>query len=806
MNKIITFFKPYLNLVFLFIISGIILKLYEFLFYFFKINNISGITIFESFFVIIIVFSLYSILILPIYTVLSFINKKFSLIFSSLLLAIAFLLELGLTIYTQQTGLFMGSDLISRPVSEVMITLKGSSNMILNIVLVVLIISFFVFFTIWLNKKNYFKRVFYFIITISIVFFSSISTIFLKTITIDNTQKNIVSKSWKFFESIIYYEGSDKEDYDIQVEFNEKYLSDFIEITGKKEHINIEYPLERNSSEIADILLPYFDKFEKTPNIVLIIVESLGRDFFGDFSEKTSFTTFLDSLALNGLYWENCLSTSSRSFAWPPSTLASAPHGKRGFQYGNMPKHYSLFSILKNNNYSTNYFYGGDTNFDRQYDFLVAQEVDYIANFLPQMKNFKKNKQANWWGLYDEVLFDESLKYLETIDNTKPQFNVFYTLSNHWPLSTDNEDIKKHFEKKTEEIIKQLTEEKQQIYYPHKDRIASLVYSDYCVENFIKQYVSKKDNKNTIFIITGDHSPGLITNNILSNYRVPLIIWSPYLKNKNKFSNIVSHFSIAPTIISFLQNNYKINVPDKIAWLSDGLDTTALTKERILFLDYDRKVSSMVMNNYFYHGKTIWTSPYLCKIEDNLTLKKIEDTILINEYAYKFDIFKYVNNYVYYNDKLLNIDKKEKYNKIFTYKYDDKILCISPDKKPSERGVDKFNIFPTYYIKNNEYKNIKITLNADISVNKKLWIEQYMRINFNCFGSIYKEIITKFIQDDNIQENKIYKISITKEFPLKDVEDLSSSIYVTTSENDVEWDPDLIITISNIQVKILGKK
>ena len=91
-------------------------------------------------------------------------------------------------------------------------------------------------------------------------------------------------------------------------------------------YVNPDYPFLHQETT-PDVLGNFFNLGDTPPNIVLIIVESLGRAYSGQGAYLGSFTPFLDSLMQKSLYWENCLSTSGRTFQVLPATLASLPFG-----------------------------------------------------------------------------------------------------------------------------------------------------------------------------------------------------------------------------------------------------------------------------------------------------------------------------------------------------------------------------------------------------------------------------------------------------------------------------------------------
>ena len=114
-------------------------------------------------------------------------------------------------------------------------------------------------------------------------------------------------------------------------------------------YVNADYPLLHRENT-PDALGPYFNTGKRSPSLVFIVVESLGRAYSGQNASLGSFTPFLDSLMQKSLYWENNLSTSGRTFQVLPSVLGSLPFGEKGFaEMGDqMPDHLSMISLLKN--------------------------------------------------------------------------------------------------------------------------------------------------------------------------------------------------------------------------------------------------------------------------------------------------------------------------------------------------------------------------------------------------------------------------------------------------------------------------
>jgi len=818
-DKGVTIVKSYLITVILFIFLGFLFKTIE-TFSFSKMQDAVFLTILQSFFNITAIFCLYSLIILPFYLLLRLLGNNIVQIFISVLFALLISLEIGLYIYYTQAGVLMGRELVIRPISEILTTIRNSSNLLVNSILLIIIFAYFITLPFVLKRVKIFNHYLSLIIGIGIIGILSACTFFYQKGENQITNNYLESKSFFFFSSLRTPPVDEMEPEYLffdetgnfgMIEKNKKILKEYIALYNKMAE-DMDYPMERIPSDFPDVLAPFFNKYEKQPNIVIIMVESLGTPFLGKKGKNLSFTPFLDSLASVGLFWKNCLSTTSRTYGVVPSVTGSVPHGMKGFQFGIMPKHLSLFTILKNNNYKTSFFYGGDTNFDSMLDYLTAQEIDHIENHLPQLRSLKKKNKANWWGVHDDVLFAQSLEYIKKLPNDKQKLNVYLTLTTHDPFnSREDKKLKEIYEPKAEKVFLTLNEEQKKFFQPIKGNLPGFMYVDDCIKNFIHNYSKQPDFENTIFIITGDHSYGTHEYN-LHEHSVPLIIWSPLLKTHKIFPNIVSHLAIVPSVVSFLQHNYNIDVPNKLSWCSTGLDTASVfnPSEKVLFLSYERIVKKMVYNQYFFEDQTKWYEKRAFEMDENLDLKKIEDPKLVEQIYSKFKTLKYVNNYVYHNNKLINTDNHfdEEYRIIKGYENTNTLVCTTPDTIPSISGVSEFEIMPVKKIKG-KYNKIKIRLKTDIVINDFVYQDQEMKLNIVCSGEQFKydfsDHITKYILDDEILIGKKYELFIEKEIDVRGLEESSVHIYISTNEYDANWEPNKKITISNIKVIILAK-
>lgn len=409
-----------------------------------------------------------------------------------------------------------------------------------------------------------------------------------------------------------------------------------------------EYPLLHNDNS-SDALTPYIELNEEKPNLVFLIIEGLGRDFTGPSASYGGFTPFLDSLSQKGLYWSNFLSSAGRSFAGLPSIFGSLPYGKNGFnELGpQMPLHHTLVSLLKENAYRTNFFYGGNANFDRQDVFLETQNIDFILDENKFGPGYKRNTNNNKsWGYPDGEVYRRSLELIEKTP-AQPLLNIYFTLSTHEPFDVPDNAL---YEQKINQYISSLPETDRQRYLPYKEVWKSLLYSDESIRQFFTQYVKRPDYANTIFVITGDHRLIPVPEDSrLSRFHVPLLIYSPLVKQQKVFPALSSHLDITPSLVQLLRHYPGMHLPADVHWMGKGLDTAS---------QFHAGYEVPLMRNKntledYIHGTSFLSGNQVYRITEGLQIEPAEGKTHRHLLQKKLDSFQHLNQYVCRQNKLM---------------------------------------------------------------------------------------------------------------------------------------------------------
>lgn len=410
------------------------------------------------------------------------------------------------------------------------------------------------------------------------------------------------------------------------------------------EFTSTEYPLmHKNNSR--DVLGGFFNLNKTTPpNIVILVIEGLSRDFSGDKAYATSFTPFLDSLSTKSLVWDNFLSTAPGTFAAHPAISGSLPYGKKGFSVlPVMPDHLSLINILRANGYWTNFMIGFNPDFDNMGGYIRKQGTDFmLLNYGAKYKKMGVGAEGWTMGYPDDDLYSRSFEVMDSLQKM-PYLNIYHTGTTHEPyLFEQSGAYGKLFDEKMKTIA--VAPGIKRTLKACKKVLITYMFSDDCLQKFFAGYAKRPEYNNTIFFITGDHHIGSFpsTGNI-DDYHVPLIVYSPMLKEPKKFYSVNSHNNLAPTITSLLLNNYKMPYnPAEVHWLGDVLDTCATFRNvhSMPFMLWSRDISDYIYRDYMLsEGQLYKLTPELleepCK---NDSIKKHIIRLLEN--------FKIINSYV----------------------------------------------------------------------------------------------------------------------------------------------------------------
>ncbi len=563
------------------------------------------------------------------FTLLYVLSKKVAHVTFIILGSLTVLIQVALSQYFIQSFVPLGADLWSYSWADIQQTVGASGGLtITSVIGLFFVIGLSLFILIKLPRRLMANDgiVVFFILLITVAGIRDLNKVTEALLPGREYSNNLsLNKSYYFYSSS--YNRFFPKDLEEDI-YRDDYQSDGILADTEIDTKN--YPFLHRTDSTKNVLGDFFSQEDSMPpNIVILMVEGLGRAFSNQNAYLGSFTPFLDSLSGKSLYWENFLSTGGRTFTVLPSLLASLPFGNSGFtELGDqMPAHLSIANLLRYNGYKTAFFYGGDASFDNMKPFLKKTGVENIFDETSFPTNgyqrLPKSSSGFSWGYDDASLYRHMLSKT-TEDSTKPHLSVILTVATHSPfLINDQQEYIDRFEKRMGEL--KFSAAQKRNYRNYTDQYASILYADQSIKEFINAYSKRQDFKRTVFIITGDHRmPEIPMSTKLDRYHVPMMIYSPMLNKAEKFAAVSSHFDIAPTITAWLKYSYGLTIPNITSWLGTGIDTGSVFRNNhsIPLKQTKPELIDFVRGSYMLNGDDLFKISSTMDLEPDLTTEK----------------------------------------------------------------------------------------------------------------------------------------------------------------------------------------
>lgn len=323
------------------------------------------------------------------------------------------------------------------------------------------------------------------------------------------------------------------------------------------------------------------------PNIVILIVESLGREYIGAFNEDKniknyiSYTPFLDSLSRESLIFPNSFANGRQSIHGMSSILAGIPALKDAFTsspYSNQ-KIQSIVSIANELGYETSFYHGAPNG---SMGFLGFSN---ILGFKHYFGKTEYNNDADWdgiWSIWDEPFLQY---FAKNTGKKQPFMATVFTASSHHPFNIPDQ-YKGKFKKGFVEIHEPIQ------------------YTDYSLKKYFETAKKQPWFSNTIFVITGDHTNQTYYDEYhkaMNNFAVPIIFYSPnpIYKLKGKNNELAQQMDIYPTLAELMGYNKPIR-----SW---GRSLISTHKYQPMIVNSDGTHTQIMYGNYIYRfdGKEV---------------------------------------------------------------------------------------------------------------------------------------------------------------------------------------------------------
>jgi len=283
-------------------------------------------------------------------------------------------------------------------------------------------------------------------------------------------------------------------------------------------------------------------EFQKPPNVVLILMESMRAYESGAYGAPSSLTPNLDRLAREGMIFENFYANGSQTvrseFAIQTSFM---PRMIGSPEYVTDPQapFVTWPMLLRKHGYQTMWIGSYTPTYDNKQEFHAHHGITAFHWSLP------RTAKKVGWGPSDEDLFRYAFKVLTK--QKAPYYAEIMTLSNHFPWDDPMPTATATPFVQGEELYKKYAQ--------------GMFYTDFALGQFFDQVRKTPAFDNTLFIVTGDHGvwlfpeDRLLTHPVLRQeayFRVPLVLWSPAHLKPAVIHALGSQIDLGPTVLDVL--------------------------------------------------------------------------------------------------------------------------------------------------------------------------------------------------------------------------------------------------------------
>ncbi|MBI5241138.1 MAG: LTA synthase family protein [Elusimicrobia bacterium] len=273
-------------------------------------------------------------------------------------------------------------------------------------------------------------------------------------------------------------------------------------------------------------------------NLVIILVESFGSEFWGSLGASPGWTPRMDGWSARGTLFTRLYATGNRTVRGLEGVLASFPPlpGESIVKRRPSGRVATLARTLRGRGYETLFVYGGRGIFDGMRAFALSNG---FGRFIEQ-KDFESPVFTTAWGVCDEDILDRTLAELRLLHGRRaPFFAAVLTVSNHKPYT-----------------------------YP-KGRIAedpdlqarpyAVKYTDYALGRFLDLASREPFFRDTVFAVVADHGARVYGREDIPihSYEIPLLIVGPGAAPGRRVGVLGSSLDVGPTLLGLLGPGYE---------------------------------------------------------------------------------------------------------------------------------------------------------------------------------------------------------------------------------------------------------
>ena len=411
-------------------------------------------------------------------------------------------------------------------------------------------------------------------------------------------------------------------------------------------HLNL--PKDRVSFERKVV----FDStYTKKPNVVIVMMESVGVKPMSYFGNPINSTPKMDSIIKKSASFSNFYVHKSGTAASVFASVTGLPDIENVRTASRNPLIQDQRIIFDQfNGYEKLYFLGGSANWANIRS-VFQSNINGLKIF--EEGSYDTENRADVWGIDDYELFKESNKELEKLSNkNKPFIAYIQTASNHMPFTVPDE----------KESFKPLAEDKVSLELLNKSGFKSIAqlnalrYLDFNIARFLERAKKSGYYNNTIFAFFGDHNTAMKrTENYskehdlnIQSQHVPFFIHSPKFvepKTITKNGKLIDLFPTLASLAKVNHTNYTLG--------NNLLDTIPIKTTSFVHLKINGEPAVGLLQDSLYYSKTNITKTsglYNLKTKDLKDIKE-ENPQRTKKMDSLLEAYYHSTKYLYFNNK-----------------------------------------------------------------------------------------------------------------------------------------------------------
>jgi phosphoglycerol transferase MdoB-like AlkP superfamily enzyme len=300
---------------------------------------------------------------------------------------------------------------------------------------------------------------------------------------------------------------------------------------------------------------PHALQTAQRPNIVFIMLESLGASAVGAYGNPLNPTPTLDALSTQSWFFKHFYVpvTGTAKTVW--ASITGIPDVTRQETASRNPfiiRQNTLINALPD--YEKLYMVGGSAGW-ANINGVIMQSIDDVTLY---EEGYWQAANADGWGISDLDLFKESDQIIQALPKDKPFFAYIQTAGNHRPFTIpeDNDGF---------ETLNLPLEEVQEFGSRSLEQYNAVRLLDFNIGRFMEMAKEGGYYENTIFVLFGDHNtrisqlphmPPAFEQLGLESNHVPMLIHAPGLLAPRVFEEATGLADLLPTVAGLVGVEY----------------------------------------------------------------------------------------------------------------------------------------------------------------------------------------------------------------------------------------------------------